>query len=116
MRRRESKEEEPPGALARGAGSGRIDTMALEGLVLARQGLDVLVQPVPVAGQLLDDVHHARRQDIGGRGQDARQLGAQEALPLPHGNAALQQEGAVVATSKGLITTDYAGLGIAGLA
>src|SRR6266516_2704232 len=46
------------------------------------------------ASQVLDDVHHAWRQDIGGRGQDARQLGAQEALPLPYGDAALQQEGA----------------------
>jgi len=31
---------------------------------------------------------------IGGRGQDARQLSTQEALPLPHGNATFQQEGA----------------------
>src|SRR6266566_1095705 len=47
-----------------------------------------------LARQALDALHHAWRQDIGGRGQYARQLGAQEALPLPHGNATLQQEGA----------------------
>jgi hypothetical protein len=28
-----------------------------------------------------------------GRGQDARQLGAQEALSLPNGNSAFQQKG-----------------------
>ena len=37
--------------------------------------------------------HHAWRQDIGWRGEDARQLGAQKALPLLHRNATLQQEG-----------------------
>jgi len=44
-------------------------------------------------GQVLDHPHHAWRQDIGGRGQDVRQSGTQKALPLPHGNPALQQEG-----------------------
>src|SRR6266536_4730883 len=63
-----------------------------DGLDLARQALDALIEPAPVASQVLDDAHHAWRQDIGGRGQDARQLGAQEALSLPHGDAALQQE------------------------
>src|SRR6266704_1546333 len=61
-------------------------------LDLARQALDALIEPAPVTSQVLDDVHHAWRQDIGGRGQYARQLGAP--LPLPHGNATLQQEGA----------------------
>jgi hypothetical protein len=63
-----------------------------KGLDLARQAFDALVEPAPVASQVLDGMHHAWRQGIGGRGQNARQLGAQEALPLPHGDAALQQE------------------------
>src|SRR6266498_1438713 len=67
---------------------------AHDGFDLARQGLDALIEPAPVASQVLDDVHHAWRQDIGGRGQDARQLSTQEALPLPDGDAALQQESA----------------------
>src|SRR6266480_511486 len=58
-----------------------------DGLDLARQAIDALIEPAPVASQVLDDAHHAWRQDIGGRGQDARQLSTQEALPLPHGNA-----------------------------
>ncbi len=55
--------------------------------------LDALVEPTPVASQILDDPHHAGRQDIGWRGEDARQLGTQEALSLPNRNATLQQEG-----------------------
>ena len=46
------------------------------------------------AGEVLDNVHHARGQHLGRRGQEARQLSTQEALSLPHGDAALQQEGA----------------------
>src|SRR6266498_178469 len=65
-----------------------------DGLDLARRALDTLIESAPVVRQILDDVHHAWRQDIGGPGQDARQLGPQEALPLPHGNATFQQEGA----------------------
>ena len=49
---------------------------------------------MPVACQFLDHPHHAWRQGLGARGEDARQLGAQEAQPLPHRNASLQQEGA----------------------
>ena len=55
--------------------------------------LDPLVEPTPVTGQILDEPHHAGRQHIGWRGEDARQLGAQVALSLPHRNPALQQEG-----------------------
>ena len=65
-----------------------------DGFDLARQGLDALIEPAPVARQILDDVHHVWRQRIGGRGQNARQLSTQEALPLPDGNATFQQEGA----------------------
>ncbi len=43
-----------------------------DGLDLARQALDALIEPAPVASQVLDEVHHAWRQDIRGRGQDAR--------------------------------------------
>jgi hypothetical protein len=38
-------------------------------------------------------MHHARGKHIGRCGQDARQLHPQEALPLPHRNAAFQQKG-----------------------
>ena len=55
--------------------------------------LDPLVEPAPVTGQVLNEPHHAWRQDIGWRGEDARQFGAQKALPLSHRNATLQQEG-----------------------
>src|SRR6478735_1166294 len=67
--------------------------LARDGFDLVRQTLDPLIEPAPVAGQIFDNAHHARRQDIWWRGQDARQLGAQEPLSLPHRNAALQQEG-----------------------
>jgi len=67
--------------------------LARDGFDLVRQTLDPFVEAAPVAGQIFDDAHHARRQDIWWRGQDARQFGAQEPLSLPHRNAALQQEG-----------------------
>ena len=65
--------------------------------------LDPLVEPAPVTGQVLDEPHHAGRQNIGWRGKDARQLGAQEALPLPHRNATLQQEGADLIDDAGAL-------------
>src|SRR6266702_3043320 len=37
-------------------------------------------------------------------GEDARQLGAQEAWPLPYGNAALQQEGSNLIDDAGALT------------
>src|SRR6185436_10001106 len=46
---------------------------------------------------------HARRQHIGRRGQDAWQFGTQEALSLPHRNAALQQEGADLIDDAGAL-------------
>jgi hypothetical protein len=69
-----------------------------------RQALDALIQPVPVACQFLDHSHHAWRQDLGAGGEDARQLGVQEAQPLPHRNAALQQEGADLIDDTGALT------------
>src|SRR5712692_3027009 len=66
-------------------------------------GLDALIEPAPVAGQVLDHTHHAWRQDIGWRGQNARQLSAQEPQPLPHGNTALQQEGADLIDDAGAL-------------
>src|SRR4029077_16195546 len=61
------------------------------------------VESAPVAGQLFDNAQHARRQDIWWRGQDARQLGAQEPLSLPHRNAALQQKGADLLDNAGTL-------------
>jgi hypothetical protein len=60
---------------------------------LARQTLDALVQPAPVARQVLDAAHHTGRQHVAARGEDHRQLAAQEAQALPHGNPSLQQKG-----------------------
>ena len=68
--------------------------LACKNFDLARQTLDAFIEPAPVAGQVLEHPHHARRQDIAGHGENAWQLSAQEAQALPHGNAALQQEGA----------------------
>ena len=71
--------------------AGRILTS--QGGDLGRYALDPLVKPMPVGGELLDDAHHARRQHISALGKDDRQCRAQEAHPLAHRNAALQQEG-----------------------
>src|SRR5262245_6750156 len=68
--------------------------LARDGSNLVRQGLDALIELAPVARQVLDDVQHARRQDIRWSGQDLRQCHAQGEPPLAHGDAALQQEGA----------------------
>jgi hypothetical protein len=59
---------------------------------VARQAFDALVKPPPVAGQILDDAHHARRQHVSTLGKDDRQFGAKEALFLAYRNPALQQE------------------------
>ena len=67
--------------------------MACEGLDLVRQTLNALIEPAPIAGQVLDDPHHAWRQGISWCRQDAWQRRAQVPLPLPHCNTALQQEG-----------------------
>src|SRR5262249_21584056 len=39
---------------------------------LAGYALDALIQPAPITGQVLDHPQHARRQDIAGRGENAR--------------------------------------------
>ena len=70
-----------------------IEDLTRNGLDLARQALHPLVEPVPVASQVLNHPHHARRQDFGWRSQDAWQLGAQKALSLSHRDATFQQEG-----------------------
>ena len=65
--------------------------------------LDALIEPAPVASQVLDQAHHAWRQHVGGCGKDAWQLGTQETLSLPHRNAALQQEGADLIDDAGAL-------------
>ena len=47
---------------------------------------------LPIAGQLLGDAHHARRQHVRALGKDVRQFRAQEAGTLSHRDPALQQE------------------------
>src|SRR5216684_7446470 len=45
---------------------------------LGRKALNALVQPAPVASQVLDYPCHAWRQGLGARGKEVRQLGTQE--------------------------------------
>jgi biotin carboxyl carrier protein len=49
---------------------------------LGRQALDPLIEPPPVAGQVLDDAQHARREDVGALRQDAGQLSPQKNATL----------------------------------
>ncbi len=55
--------------------------------------VDALVKVMQVRGEILDHVHHSRRQHIGAIGEKVRERLAQEAQILAHGNAALEQEG-----------------------
>ena len=50
--------------------------LACEGIDLARQALDPLIQPTPVASQVLYQPDHARRQHVAALGQDGWQLSA----------------------------------------
>src|SRR6266850_2565975 len=50
-----------------------------QGFDLAGEAIDALIQPAPVACQLLDDTQHAWRQGIGARRKDGGQFRAQEA-------------------------------------
>jgi hypothetical protein len=45
---------------------------AAKGFDLFGQAVNALVQPAPVAGQLLDSLQHARRQDVRAGGEDDR--------------------------------------------
>jgi hypothetical protein len=47
-----------------------------------------------------------RREYIATHGKDVRQFGAQEAKPLPHRNAALQQESADLIDNAGALTDE----------
>ena len=58
---------------------------------------------MPVAGQLLDDVDHARRQHVRALGKDVRQFRAQEAGTLSYRDPALQQEGANLVDDAGAL-------------
>jgi hypothetical protein len=70
---------------------------------LIGQALDALIQPAPVSCQVLDDAQHARREDVGARRQDARQLGPQKTQSLPYRNATLQQESADLIDDAGAL-------------
>jgi len=61
-----------------------------------------------VPGEILDHVHHSRRQDIGAVGEDVRERVAQEAQALAYGYAALQQEGPDLVDDGGALA-DQAG-------
>ncbi len=65
--------------------------------------IDTLIKPAPVFGHTFNDTHYARRQHIGWRRKNPRQLGAQESQTLPHRNAALQKEGADLIDDAGAL-------------
>src|SRR5438874_8493197 len=70
----------------------------------ARAVISPLIEPAPVLGQSLDETHHARRQHIGWRSENARQLSAQESQTLSDRNAALQEEGTNLIDDAGALT------------
>src|ERR1700730_6929787 len=70
---------------------------------LAGQDFDGLIEPMPIVSQSLDEVQHAWRQDVCAFGKYAGQFDAQEAQPLAHRNAALQQEGANLIADAGAL-------------
>jgi len=49
-------------------------------------------------------MHHPRRQHVSALGKDDRQFRAQEAQPLPHCNAALQQESTNLVDDAGALS------------
>jgi hypothetical protein len=68
--------------------------------VVASQSLDLVGHPIvaciemmQVAGEIVDHIHHSRRQQIGAIGEDVRKRMAQEAQALADGDAALEQNG-----------------------
>src|SRR5258705_10952676 len=72
--------------------------LAVSGYSLFHQKVYWRYRPVPCAGLFGRESTRA-----GCRGQDARQLGAQEPLSLPRRNAALQQEGADLIDNAGAL-------------
>src|SRR5262249_39725348 len=52
------------------------DILTCKSIDLARQALDPLIQPTPVASQVLYQADHARRQRVAALGQDGWQLSA----------------------------------------
>src|SRR5262245_30613274 len=77
-----------PGTLMR-----RSQPASCRAIVSISRESDALVEAPPVPGEFFDDSQHARRQNVYSRRQDDRQLGAQKADALAHGDAALQHEG-----------------------
>src|SRR6266436_6245813 len=77
--------------------------LARKGSDLARQTFDPLIQPTPVAGQILDEVNHARGQHRAACRENAWQPGTQEAPPLPHRDPTLQEEGADLIDDTGTL-------------
>src|ERR1700719_941113 len=65
---------------------------------------NALIQPSPIARQVLDDLCHVRRKVRGGSAENARQLGAQKALPVSHSETALQQKSADLIDDAGALT------------
>src|SRR4029077_18432918 len=77
--------------------------LARKGSDLARQAFDPLIQPTPVAGQILDEVNHALGQYLTTRRENAWQPGTQEVPPLPHRDPTLQEEGADLIDDTGTL-------------
>ena len=77
--------------------------MLSQGLDLAGHLVDALVEVMQVTGEILDHVHHPRRQEIGAVGKDVRECMAQEAQALAYGDAALEQEGSDLVDDGGAL-------------
>ena len=65
--------------------------------------IDTRIEPVPIAGQSLDNAYHARREHIRRRCKNARQLSAQKPKTLTYSDATLEQEGADLIDDAGAL-------------
>src|ERR1700732_1885403 len=71
---------------------------------LAGEVLNARVQSAPLSCTVIAVAQHARREDIGARREDTRQLGPQGTQALPHGDAPLQQERTDLIDDAGTLT------------
>ena len=65
-----------------------------EHLDLQRDIVDALIEPAPVADQVLDGVQQARREHVAARGENIRQRRPQPVQTFGDGDTAVEQEGA----------------------
>ena len=73
---------------------------------MRRQLLDARIEPAPVPGEVLDEAQDTRRQGIGARAEDRRQLGAQDAETLADSDTAFEQKGTNLIDDGGALTDE----------